>query len=72
MRVHIDRACCTGTGSCVRQAPRMLELVREGVEIHARVLPDGQATERELRAAAESCPWAAVILEDDDGKILYP
>jgi hypothetical protein len=50
----------------------MLELVREGVEIHARVLPDGQATERELRAAAESCPWAAVILEDDDGKILYP
>jgi hypothetical protein len=50
----------------------MLELVREGVEIYARVLAEGQATESELRAAAESCPWAAVILEDDDGNVLYP
>ena len=72
MKISLDRDLCTGTGTCVRQAPRMLRLVREGSETYAEVVPDGEASNQELRAAAESCPWAAVRLEDDAGAQIYP
>ena len=72
MKVHIDRDACSGTGTCVRLAPRLLHMVKDGVESFAEVTPGGEATEDEMWDAAKACPWAAVILESDDGKVLFP
>lgn len=56
----------------MRLAPGMFELVKDGTELFAAVVPGGRASEDELWAAAKGCPWAAVILESDDGQMLYP
>ena len=47
-------------------------MVKDGLDTYAEVVPGGEATEAQLWEAAEACPWAAVILEADDGKVLYP
>ncbi len=72
MKVHIDRDSCSGTGTCVRLVPATFRLVKDGLDTYAEVIADGPATEDELWEAAEACPWAAVILESDDGQVLYP
>lgn len=72
MQIHIDRDSCSGTGTCVRLVPGMLRLVKEGLDTYAEVIPGGQATGDDLWSAAQACPWAAVILESDDGQVLFP
>lgn len=72
MKVHIDRDSCSGTGTCVRLVPETFRLVKDGLDTYAEVFADGAATEDQLWEAAEACPWAAVILEADDGQVLYP
>ena len=72
MQVHIDRDSCSGTGTCVRLVPGMLRMVKDGLDTFAEVIPGGEATDDDLWAAAQACPWAAVILESDDGQVLFP
>lgn len=72
MQVHIDRDSCSGTGTCVRLVPAMLRMVKDGLDTYAEVIPGAQATDDDLWAAARACPWAAVILESDDGQVLFP
>jgi hypothetical protein len=47
-------------------------MVKDGLDTYAEVIPGGQATDDELWSAAQACPWAAVILESDDGRVLFP
>lgn len=70
MRVYIDVDSCTGSGTCARVAPAVFR-VRNSC---AEVIEDGvSATPPEvIRDAAVSCPWSAIILEDDNGRRLYP
>ncbi len=72
MQVHIDRDSCSGTGTCDRLVPGMLRMVKDGLETYAEVIPGGGATDDDLWAAAQGCPWAAVILESDEGQVLFP
>ena len=72
MQVHIDRDSCSGTGTCVRLVPGVFRLVKDGPDTYAEVIPAGEGTDEQLWEAAEACPWAAVILESDDGQVLFP
>ncbi len=69
MKVRIDRALCLGLGNCVALAPTVFELDEEG---KALVLDPSSVTDDALLEAAESCPYDAIILEDDKGHQVYP
>jgi hypothetical protein len=47
-------------------------MVKDGLDTFAEVIPDGSAADDDVWAAAQACPWAAVILESDDGQVLFP
>lgn len=69
MKVRVDRSLCRGLGNCVVLAPTVFRLdeTRKAVVTDPASVDDGT-----LFAAAESCTENAIILEDDDGRRLYP
>jgi ferredoxin len=69
MKVKVDRELCTGVGNCVALAPKVFRLDQQN-----RAVPsDGSAVDDQiLWDAAQSCPENAIILEDDEGRQLYP
>jgi ferredoxin len=69
MKVKIDRELCIGVGNCVTVAPRVFRLDKENKAI---ILDASAADEDMLMKAAESCPVNAIIIEDDEGRQLYP
>ena len=69
MKVRVDRGLCIGVGNCVAVAPTVFELDNEN---RAVVLKPGSVDDDTLMEAAESCPYNAIIVEDDDGNQLYP
>ena len=69
MKVKVDRELCTGVGNCVALAPKVFKLDHQ----NKVVASDGSAVDEEnLWDAAQSCPENAIILEDDEGRQLYP
>lgn len=69
MIVRILRAECCGTGACVEIAPGVFGRDSKNKAI---VLDSEGADRAELIEAAESCPCAAIILEDDEGNPVFP
>jgi ferredoxin len=69
LKVRIDRDLCIGVGNCVAFAPTVFKLDDENKAI---VLDPASVDEATLLEAAESCPENAIIVEDDEGKQLYP
>lgn len=69
MKVRVDRMLCTGVGNCAAIAPTVFELDDENKAV---VLDPSSVDEEVLWEAAESCPQDAIILEDEDGRQLYP
>jgi ferredoxin len=69
MKVRVDRDLCRGLGNCVVLAPKVFRL--DGAN-KAVVLDDRPADDSLLFEAAESCPENAIILQDDEGRQLYP
>ncbi len=69
MRVRVDRDLCIGVGNCVVIAPTAFKLDEENKAI---VLEPASVDDDALLEAAESCPVQAIILEDNEGKQLYP
>ena len=69
MRVRVDRDLCIGVGNCVAIAPTAFKLDEENKAI---VLEPASVDDDALLEAAESCPVQAIILEDNEGKQLYP
>ncbi len=69
MKVRIDRNLCTGLGNCVALAPTVFELDEEGKAV---VLDPASVDDDALLEAAESCPYDAIIIEDDEGNQVYP
>lgn len=68
MKARVDRDICIGSAVCVSIAPDIFELDDEGL---SRVVNPEAGGEDLLRKAAENCPVAAIILEDE-GNQIYP
>jgi len=68
MKVRIDRDLCLGLGNCVAIAPTVFKLDKE----NKAVVLTPSVDDAKLLEAAESCPENAIIIEDDDGRQLYP
>ena len=63
-RIEIDRSLCSGFGSCIESAPRLIRLDSSGT-----ALPLVETTDDEAAlAAAASCPMGAItVYELPDG-----
>jgi len=82
MRVRVDRELCIGAASCLALLPEVFELDEEGKAII--ISKDGSKTSewtdyskipidaKLILEAARSCPTNAIIIEDDNGKQIYP
>jgi len=69
MKVRVDRDLCRGLGNCVVLAPAVFKLD----EANKAVVTDPNSVdEGRLFEAAESCSENAIILEDDEGRHIYP
>ena len=69
MKVRVDRDLCRGLGNCVVLAPAVFKLD----EANKAVVTDPNSVdEGRLFEAAESCSENAIILEDDEGRQIYP
>jgi ferredoxin len=67
MQVRIRRGACCGNAECVEIAPAVFALDSKG----KAVVLDPEAVSREtLVEAAEACPCAAIVVEDDEGNEL--
>ncbi|MBI4187223.1 MAG: ferredoxin [Chloroflexi bacterium] len=69
MKAKVDRGLCQGLGNCVAIAPTVFALDDENKAI---VLEPAPANDQTLMEAAESCPYNAIIIEDDEGNQQYP
>jgi len=70
MKVRVDRELCKGAGSCVAIAPEVFGL---DTDDKAVVIDMHGNTDDTIWEAAESCPFDAIILEDEEtGEWLYP
>ena len=69
VKVRVDRDLCIGVGNCVAFAPSVFALDEENKAI---VLDPASVDYDTLLTAAESCPQKAIIIEDDEGRQLYP
>lgn len=82
MRVRVDRELCIGAASCIALLPEVFELDEEGKAL-IKALDGSKTSEwtdysklsveaQLILEAARSCPTNAIIIEDDDGKQIYP
>ena len=83
--IKIDRGLCIGAGTCVVFASNTFELdnelkavlkrSHESNEGRSPELVEGKKkndSDEDINSAAKSCPTLAIILEDDQGKQIYP
>ena len=69
-KVTIDRNLCIGAGSCVAIAPKVFALDSEAKAI---LLPTaGEEDDVNTLEAAKACPVAAIIIQDETGKQVFP
>jgi ferredoxin len=69
MIVRILRNECCGHGECVAIAPDVFALDSK----NKAVVIDAEAASSEvLVEAAEACPCAAIVVEDDEGNAIFP
>ncbi len=69
MKVRVDRDLCVGLGNCVALAPTVFKFDDEGKAV---VLDPASVNNDALFEAAESCPYDAIIILDDEGDQVYP
>jgi len=67
--VEVDEGRCIGVGYCETCAPAMFRLnARRIAEV---IDPDG-ADDETILEAAQKCPVDAIIVETQDGRLLWP
>lgn len=69
LKVKVDRMLCIGTADCVKIAPNTFELDDEAKAVVKK--QNGDSDEK-LLEAAKVCPVLAIIVEDENGKQIYP
>ncbi|MBI3980910.1 ferredoxin [Candidatus Microgenomates bacterium] len=68
-KVKVLRDLCIGAASCVAISPKVFQLDSEAKAI---ILDQGDDTNENLLAAAQSCPVNAIIVEDENGNQIWP
>ena len=69
LTIKVDKELCISVGSCVAIAAKTFQLDDEGIAYITD--PDGD-NEAAIIAAAQSCPTKAIIIEDENGKQIWP
>ena len=70
LKVRVDRDLCIGAATCIAVAPKTFILDSEAKAI---VLGTAQTELPEtIIESAKSCPVAAIIIEDETGKRIFP
>ena len=79
LKLRIDEESCMGVGSCVKLAPRVFKIDEASLKSSfisfapLVVLDKKGASNNALFMAAQSCPYKAIILEDEvTGEQLFP
>jgi len=68
--VKVDRKLCIGAATCVAIAAKTFELDNEAkAVILDTAIDDAKET---ILDAAKGCPTAAIIIEDKNGKRIFP
>jgi ferredoxin len=69
VRVRVDREKCIGSANCIASAPSAFTL-DDGEK--AVLLDPDTVDDETLLLSAESCPTEAIIIEDEEGRRIYP
>ena len=69
MHIRVLRSECCGHAECVEIAPDVFQLDSRKKVV---ALDPEAATPELLREAAEACPCQALVLEDDEGNVVFP
>jgi len=69
MRIRVDVNKCAGLGNCVVIAPTVFRLDDANTAV---VIDPSSVSDLLLWQAAESCTTDAIILENDNGDVVYP
>lgn len=69
MQIRIRRQECCGNGVCAELAPDVFVLDSKN---KATVIDPEAATPERLVEAAEACPCDAIVVEDDEGNVVFP
>ncbi len=82
MRIKVDRDLCIGAASCLALLPEVFELDDEAKALIIKKSGEKSSDWTDYKdlpmdaqlilEAAKSCPTNAIIIEDDDGKQIYP
>ncbi|MEK7625157.1 MAG: ferredoxin [Patescibacteria group bacterium] len=68
-KIVVDRVKCIGANSCVAVAPGIFQLDDENL---AYIVDPEAADEDTLLMSAQSCPVLAILLYDENGKVIFP
>lgn len=68
-RIVVDRAKCIGVKSCVAVAPGVFQMDDGNL---AYVTDPNSTDDDTILMAAQSCPVLAVLLYDENGKLVFP
>ena len=83
-KITVNRDLCIGAASCILAANTVFEFDAENKAtiilgsgksagpVEKSQLKDQNVTDDTLIKSAKSCPTRAIILEDEDGKQVYP
>lgn len=69
MQIRVLRSECCGHAECVEIAPDVFQL--DSRKKVVALDPEASSPER-LQEAVEACPCQALVLEDDEGNIVFP
>ncbi len=70
LKVWVDRNLCIGAATCVAVAPKTFLLDSEAKAI---ILDSAEQDSNEtIIDAAKACPVAAIFIEDENGKRIFP
>ena len=68
-RLVVDRQKCIGAGSCMAVAPGVFQVDKDSL---GYVVDPDSTDEDTILMAAQSCPVLAIMLYDENNKIIFP
>jgi ferredoxin len=68
-RIVVDRVKCIGADSCVAVAPGVFQLDEENL---AYIVDPNSADDDTILMSAQACPVLAILLYDENNKVIFP